>query len=178
MNLHRSPRGGRHFESYSEDPELSARVAVAYIRGVQEMGVGACAKHYVANDQEFERFTIEVDVDERTLREIYLPPFEASVKEAQVRSIMGAYNFVNGHQACAHEELLVRILKDEWGFSGFVVSDWSAIKETVGPARFGLDLEMPGPGHFWGRGKLEADFLTRARCGFAVELDFAVTHFQ
>lgn len=155
MNLHRSPRGGRHFESFSEDPELSSRIAVAYIVGVQSQGVGACAKHFVANDQEFERFTIDVDVDERSLREIYLPPFEAAVKEAGVRSVMGAYNSVNGHQACAHPEMLIDLLKEEWGFEGFVVSDWAAIKETVAPARHGLDLEMPGPGRFWGRGKLQ-----------------------
>ena len=111
VNLHRSPRGGRHFESYSEDPELSSRTCVAFIDGVQSRRVGACVKHFVANDQEFERSTIDVDVDERTLREIYLPPFEAAVTEAGVRSVMGAYNFVNGHQACAHPELLVDVLK-------------------------------------------------------------------
>ena len=88
VNLHRSPRGGRHFESYSEDPELSSRIAVAYIEGVQSQGVGACVKHFVANDQEFERFTIDVRVDERTLREIYLPPFEAAVTEADVLSLI------------------------------------------------------------------------------------------
>jgi beta-glucosidase len=156
VNLHRSPRGGRHFESYSEDPELSSRICVAYISGVQSQGVGACVKHFVANDQEFERFTIDVDVDERTLREIYLPPFEAAVKEAGVRSVMGAYNFVNGHHGCAQPDLLVGVLKDEWGFDGFVVSDWGAIKETVAPARHGLDLEMPGPGRWWGHGRLKA----------------------
>ena len=156
VNLHRSPRGGRHFESYSEDPELSARIAVAYISGVQRQGIGACVKHFVANDQEFERFTIDVDVDERALREIYLPPFEAAVKEAGVRSVMGAYNHVNGDHACAHPELLVDVLKGEWGFDGFVVSDWGAIKETVAPARHGLDLEMPGPGRWWGNGRLQA----------------------
>jgi beta-glucosidase len=156
VNLHRSPRGGRHFESYSEDPELSSRTCVAFIDGVQSRRVGACVKHFVANDQEFERSTIDVDVDERTLREIYLPPFEAAVTEAGVRSVMGAYNFVNGHQACAHPELLVDVLKGEWGFEGFVVTDWSAIKETVAPARNGLDLEMPGPGRWWGSGRLEA----------------------
>ncbi len=154
VNLHRSPRGGRHFESYSEDPELSSRIAVAYIRGVQSQRVGACVKHFVANDQEHERFTIDVEVDERALREIYMPPFEAAVTEAGVWSVMGAYNFVNGEHACAHPELLEGVLKSEWGFEGFVVSDWGAIKETVAPARHGLDLEMPGPGLFWGKGKL------------------------
>jgi len=156
VNLHRSPRGGRHFESYSEDPELSSRICVAYITGVQSRGVGACVKHFVANDQEFERFTIDVEVDERTLREIYLPPFEAAVKEAGVRSVMGAYNFVNGHHGCAQPDLLVGVLKNEWGFDGFVVSDWGAIKETVAPALHGLDLEMPGPGRWWGAGRLKA----------------------
>jgi len=156
VNLHRSPRGGRHFESYSEDPELSSRIAVAYINGVQSQGIGACVKHFVANDQEFERFTIDVDVDERSLREIYLPPFEAAVKEAGVKSVMGAYNFVNGDHACAHPDLLAGVLKDEWGFDGFVVSDWGAIKETVAPALHGLDLEMPGPGRWWGKDRLRA----------------------
>lgn len=154
VNLHRSPRGGRHFESYSEDPELSSRIAVAYITGVQSQGVGACVKHYVANDQEHERLTINVDVDERSLREIYLPPFEAAVKEAGVRAVMAAYNFVNGHHACAQPELLIGVLKEEWEFDGFVVSDWGAIKETVAPALYGLDLEMPGPGRWWGKGQL------------------------
>ncbi|WP_419924214.1 glycoside hydrolase family 3 C-terminal domain-containing protein [Candidatus Poriferisocius sp.] len=154
VNLHRSPRGGRHFESYSEDPELSSRIAVSYITGVQSQGVGACVKHFVANDQEFERRTINVDVDERSLREIYLPPFEAAVKEAGVRAVMGAYNFVNSHHACAQPDLLVGLLKGEWGFDSLVVSDWGAIKETVAPALYGLDLEMPGPGRWWGRGLL------------------------
>lgn len=154
VNLHRSPRGGRHFESYSEDPELSSRIAVSYITGVQSQGVGACVKHFVANDQEFERRTINVDVDERSLREIYLPPFEAAVNEAGVRAVMGAYNFVNGHHACAQPEMLIDVLKKEWGFDGLVVSDWGAIKETVAPALYGLDLEMPGPGRWWGRGLL------------------------
>ena len=155
VNLHRSPRGGRHFESYSEDPELSSRIAVAYVNGVQSQGVGACAKHFVANDQEFERHTINVDVDERSLREIYFPPFEAAVKEAGVRSVMGAYNFVDGHHACAQPDLLLGVLKREWGFDGLVVSDWGAIKETVAPALHGLDLEMPGPGRWWGKGRLQ-----------------------
>ena len=156
VNLHRSPRGGRHFESYSEDPQLSSEIAVAYITGVQSQGVGACVKHFVANDQEFERLTINVVLDERSLREIYLPPFEAAVKQAGVRSVMGAYNFVNGQHACAHQDYLVDLLKNEWEFDGFVVSDWAAIKETVAPARFGLDLEMPGPGRYWGGGQLQA----------------------
>ena len=154
VNLHRHPITGRHFECYSEDPELTAQVAVAYIAGVQAEGVGACIKHYVANDQEHERFTYSADVDERTLRELYLRPFEDAVAQAGVWGVMGAYNFVNGVHACAHEELLQGVLKGEWGFAGLVVSDWTALKDGVGPGRHGLDLEMPGPGAFWGDGRL------------------------
>ena len=156
VNLHRSPRAGRHFESFSEDPELSARMAVAYITGLQSRGVAACVKHFVANDQEHERMTIDVQVDERTLREVYLRPFEAAVREADARSIMAAYNFVNGHHACAQPHTLVDILKGEWGFDGIVVSDWGAMKKTIAPAVHGLDLEMPGPGEWWGHGRLLA----------------------
>ncbi len=155
-NLHRAPRNGRHFESYSEEPLLSSQMAVGFVRGVQSTGVGACIKHYVANDQEHERMSINVEVDERTLREIYLPPFEAAVKEAGVRGVMGAYNYVNGEHACAHRELLVDVLKSEWGFDGVVVSDWDAIKDTAGPANGGLDVEMPGPGRLWGDDQLLA----------------------
>jgi beta-glucosidase len=154
VNLHRSPRGGRHFEMFSEDPELSARLAVAYVKGVQSVGVGACIKHFIGNEQEHERLTIDTIIDERTLRETYLRPFEAAVNEADVKSVMGAYNFVNGHHACAQPDLLDDILKGEWHFEGVVVSDWGAIKETVAPARHGLDVEMPGPGRWWGSGKL------------------------
>jgi beta-glucosidase len=156
MNLHRSPRGGRHFEAFSEDPELTARLAVAYIEGVQGEGVAACAKHFVANDQEHERTTIDVRVDERTLREVYLRPFEASVRDGGVRTVMAAYNYVNGEHACSNAKLLQRILKDEWGFDGVAMSDWDAMKDTVAPARHGLDLEMPGPGRWWGDSKLSA----------------------
>ena len=156
VNIHRHPLGGRHFECYSEDPLLTARTAVAYINGVQEVGVGACIKHYVANDQEYERHTVDIEVSERALREIYLAPFEAAVGDAGVRAVMGAYNFVNGDHGCAHPDLLVGVLKEEWGFDGFVVTDWGALKETVAPARHGCDLEMPGPGRFWGGGRLAA----------------------
>src|SRR4051812_43663112 len=160
VNLQRSPRGGRHFEMFSEDPELSARMAVAYISGVQSQGVGACVKHFVANDQEHERFTIDARIDERTLREVHLRPFEAAVKEAGARSVMAAYNFVNGAHACASAELLLDLLKDEWGFDGVVLSDWDAMKATVAPARNGVDVEMPGPGRWWGNGQLEAAVLS------------------
>ncbi len=156
VNLHRSPLAGRHFECMSEDPFLSARMAVAYIDGLQSTGVSSCVKHYLCNDQEHERMTIDVHVDERTLREVYLPPFEAAVAEADARSVMSSYNFVNGHHASAQPHLLDEVLKREWGFDGVVVSDWGSIKETVAPALHGLDLEMPGPGEFWGSGKLQA----------------------
>lgn len=155
VNVHRAPRGGRHFESFSEDPHLSSRLAVGYIRGVQSTGVGACIKHFVCNDQETDRMTIDVRVDERTLRELYLPAFEAAVGDGGVRSVMAAYNYVNGEHACSQTELLGSVLKDEWGFDGFVVSDWGAMKDTVLTGRGGLDLEM-GSDDQWGRGKLLA----------------------
>jgi len=155
INLHRSPRGGRHFEYFSEDPELSARLAVAYIRGLQATGVAGCAKHLVANEQEHERTTIDTIVDERTLREVYLRPFEAAVVDGDVRTVMAAYNYVNGHHACSHPEVLVSILRVEWGFDGLVISDWGAMKDTVLTATTGLDVEMPGPGRWWGDGRLQ-----------------------
>jgi beta-glucosidase len=150
VNMHRSPLGGRHFEGYSEDPHLASRIAVGFVRGVQSEGVATSVKHFVANDSEFERHTIDSQVSERALREIYLAPFEAAVVEASAWTVMGAYNAVNGTTACAHRELLVDLLKDEWGFDGLVVSDWFALKDTVGPAQGGLDLEMPGPARFFG----------------------------
>jgi beta-glucosidase len=122
---------------------------------VGSTGVGACVKHFIANDQETNRMTVDARVDERTLREIYLPAFEAAVKEAGVRAVMAAYNFVNGHHACAQPELLQGVLKREWGFEGLVMSDWGATKETVAPALNGLDLEMPG-GCYWDQGQLQA----------------------
>jgi len=145
VNIHRHPLNGRHFECFSEDPYLSAEMAVAYIEGVQERGVGACVKHFVCNDQEHERHTISVEVDERTLREIYLVPFEAAVHRAGVWSLMGAYNRLDGVYCCEHPALLQRLLKEEWGFrDGVVMSDWFATHSTTAVAA-GLDLEMPGP---------------------------------
>lgn len=156
VNLHRHPLGGRHFECYSEDPHLTARIAVALIKGLQEERVSACIKHFVCNDSEFERHTISSDVDERTLRELYLVPFEAAVREADTGSVMSAYNKINGTYASSHEELLRDVLKDEWGFAGFVVSDWGAAKETVENAKGGLDLAMPGPSPTRGDALLQA----------------------
>ncbi|MFI5317354.1 MAG: beta-glucosidase family protein [Myxococcota bacterium] len=150
VNLHRSPLAGRNFECYSEDPHLSARIAVAFIRGVQSRGVSACVKHFAANDQEFERMSISSEVGERALRELYLVPFEAAVREAGVWSLMSAYNRLNGTHASEHPWLLGELLKREWGFEGLVVSDWLGTHSTAPTANAGLDLEMPGPARHLG----------------------------
>ncbi len=150
MNLHRSPLGGRNFENFSEDPLLTSRVAVGYVRGVQSGGVAAVAKHFVANDSETDRTRYDAVVDERTLREVYLAPFEAAVKEAAVWGVMAAYNGVNGDTMTENAPLLNGVLKEEWGFDGPVVSDWTAARSTEGSALAGLDLVMPGPGGPWG----------------------------
>lgn len=149
VNIHRHPLAGRNFECYSEDPVLSARMAVAYITGVQSQGVACTVKHFVANDSEFERMTISSEVDERTLREISLVPFEAAVKEAGTWALMTAYNRVNGPY-CSEHAALIAILRDEWDFDGLVVSDWYGTHSTVPAANAGLDLEMPGPPQFFG----------------------------
>src|SRR5438552_536804 len=146
VNIQRSPLGGRNFECFSEDPYLSARLAVAYITGLQREGVGASIKHYACNDQEFERFSISSEVRERVMREIYLPPFEAAVRETKPWTVMAAYNLVNGIPASESPLLLTEILRNEWGFDGVVVSDWSeSVKSTAASVNAGLDLEMPGP---------------------------------
>lgn len=149
VNLHRSPLAGRNFETYGEDPYLSGRMATAYIQGLQRAGVGACIKHLVCNDSEFERFTISSDVDERTLREIYLTPFRMAIAEAEPWAVMSAYNRVNGTYASEHAYLLRDILKEEWGFDGMVISDWYGTYSD-GVAAGGLDLEMPGPARYMG----------------------------
>ncbi|NUT50539.1 MAG: glycosyl hydrolase [Saccharothrix sp.] len=147
LNLHRTPFGGRHFECFSEDPVLTARVGAAYITGVQSGGVAATAKHYVANDSETERMTLDADLDERTLHEVYLVPFEAAV-EAGVWVVMSAYNGVNG-ATMSESPLLDEPLKGAWGFDGLVVSDWGAIRSTAASARAAQDLAMPGPDSPW-----------------------------
>jgi beta-glucosidase len=156
VNMHRSPLAGRHFEGYSEDPHLAARIAVAFVRGVQSQGVGTSVKHFVCNDSEFERHTISSEVDERTLQEIYLPPFEAAVREAGAWTVMAAYNKVNGSYATEHHGLQVALLKQAWGFDGVIVSDWFAVKDGVAAAKGGLDLEMPGPPRHFGPALAEA----------------------
>lgn len=155
VNIHRSPLGGRNFECYSEDPWLSARMAVAYITGLQEKGVAATIKHFVGNDSEFERNSISSEIGERALREIYLLPFEAAVKEAGVWAIMTAYNRLGGIFAAEHP-LLAALLREEWGFDGLLMSDWFGTKSTVASAKAGLDLEMPGPAVFMGQKLLGA----------------------
>lgn len=157
FNIIRVPQNGRNFEYYSEDPYLAGRLAVSVIEAAQAQGVIACAKHFAANNQEHDRNTINNQVDERTLREIYLPAFEAAVKEAHVGSVMTAYNRLNGPYCTASEWLQTEVLKNEWGFDGFVVSDWGAAHDTVKAANAGLDLEMDTytpVGACWGDGKL------------------------
>ncbi|MEM9742196.1 MAG: glycoside hydrolase family 3 C-terminal domain-containing protein [Pseudomonadota bacterium] len=156
INLQRHPLGGRNFECYSEDPLLTGALAVAFIRGVQSQGVAACAKHFVANDAEIERHTINSVVDPRSLHELYLQPFEMAVRDADVWTVMSAYNRVNGPYASSHRQLLHDLLKNTWGFDGLVVSDWGAALETVANARAGLDLEMPGPSRTRGSKLLQA----------------------
>jgi len=143
MNIYRAPMNGRNFEYFGEDPFLAARIAVSMIEGIQGQGVIATAKHYAANNQEYGRLDHSSDVDERTLREIYLPAFEASVKEGKVGAIMDAYNLVDGVYMTQNDYLNNGILKKEWGFDGIVMSDWGATHDGVAAAKGGLDLEMP-----------------------------------
>ncbi|MFE7193031.1 glycoside hydrolase family 3 C-terminal domain-containing protein [Kitasatospora sp. NPDC057541] len=154
VNLHRSPRGGRHFEAFSEDPYLTGEFGAAYVGAVQAHGVATTAKHYVANDSETDRFTVDVHADERTLRELYLAPFERMVG-AGAWLVMSAYNGVNGAPMSANP-LLRDPLKDEWGFDGVVVSDWGAVHDTDASAASGQDLVMPGPQGPWGEALVEA----------------------
>ena len=146
----RTPLAGRTFESFSEDPLLTSRLAVAYVEGVQRGGVGCCIKHFACNDQEHERMTISAEVPERALREIHLAAFEAAVREADVWSVMTAYNKVNGVYCGEQPDLIGGILRGEWGFDGLVMSDWFGTHSTAPAARAGLDLEMPGPSAWLG----------------------------
>jgi beta-glucosidase len=143
VNINRTPLWGRNFEGYGEDPYLAARLAVAYIKGVQSEGVIATVKHFAANNQEFERHRIDAKVDERALHEIYFPAFKAAVEEAGVWSVMSAYNKLNGTY-CAESPILKDVLQKQWNFKGFVVSDWGSTYSTVETVNAGMDLEMPG----------------------------------
>src|SRR5580658_8066016 len=155
INVMRTPLGGRGFESFGEDPVLIARMAVAYVDGLRQAGVAAAAKHYVGNDSETQRWTYDARIAEHVLRELYLVPFEACVREADLDLVMTGYNMVNGVTMTEHAELLSAILKDEWGFPGVALSDWHAARSTVATAAAGLDLAMPGPAGPWG-GQLTA----------------------
>ena len=149
VNLHRTPYGGRHFECFSEDPLLTARIGAAYVRGLQRCGVAATVKHFVGNDSETQRMTVDVRIDDRTLRELYLAPFEEIVRETDPWAVMAGYNGVNGW-TMTESPLLRGILHGEWGFDGLVMSDWTATRSVEGAARAALDLAMPGPASRYG----------------------------
>ena len=166
INLHRHPLGGRHFECYSEDPLLTGELAASYVKGIQGVGVSACLKHFIGNDTEYQRHFVSSNIDDRTLRELYLLPFEMGVKAGSL-SVMSAYNQLNNVFCSSNERILTSILKDEWNFPGYVVSDWGAAQDTIGNANGGLDCEMPGPARSWGGnlvkavndGKVEEDII-------------------
>ncbi|WP_297082629.1 glycoside hydrolase family 3 C-terminal domain-containing protein [uncultured Demequina sp.] len=181
LNIKRHPAGGRSFEYLSEDPLLSGRMAAALVRGIQAEGVGACLKHYAANNQESDRMRIDTIVDERTLREIYLTGFEIAVREAQPWTVMCAYNLVNGEHAGESRKLLTKVLRDEWGFDGLVMTDWIATSDRPAGVHAGLDLEMPSSSGAWDArvlaaidaGELAEDDLDTA-CGRVVSLALKV----
>jgi len=154
INLHRSPLGGRHFECFSEDPVLTADLGAAYVHGVQDNGVGATPKHYIANDSETDRFTVDVRVSDRALRELYLLAFEKAVTEAHAWLVMSSYNSINGATA-TENDLLETPLNTEWGFDGVVISDWTAVR-SLQSAEASQDLVMPGPDGPWGDALVEA----------------------
>ncbi|WP_410581986.1 glycoside hydrolase family 3 C-terminal domain-containing protein [Amycolatopsis sp. lyj-108] len=166
VNIKRSPLCGRNFEYYSEDPLLTGVLASAYVRAMQAEGAGASVKHFAANNQETDRMRVSVEVDERTLREIYFPAFERVVTEARPATVMCSYNRVNGVYAAQNRRLLTDVLRDEWGFDGLVVSDWGAVNDRVAALAAGLDLEMPGTG-----GSGDAEIVAAVRSG---ELDEAL----
>lgn len=145
VNIQRSGLNGRNFECYSEDPMLTSELAAAYIEGVQSEGIAATIKHFAGNESEIERQTMSSDIDERTLREIYLPPFEQAVRRAGVMAVMSSYNRLNGTYTSEHQWLLTKVLREEWGFDGIVMSDWFGSHSTAETINAGLDLEMPGP---------------------------------
>src|ERR1700686_464016 len=143
VNIYRAPLNGRNFEYFGEDPFLAARIAVAYINGMQKQGVSATIKHFMGNNSEFDRHNSDSIIDERTMREIYLPTFEAAVKEAHVGAIMDSYNLTNGLHMSQNGALNTDVAKKEWGFAGIMMSDWTSVYDGVAAANGGLDLEMP-----------------------------------
>jgi beta-glucosidase len=148
VNIYRAPQNGRNFEYFGEDPWLASRTTVAFVRGLQAQGVSATIKHFLGNNSEYLRNTTDSRIDERALREIYLPTFEAAVKEAEVGAIMPSYNLTNGFYMSANRRLLTDVAKNEWGFRGVMMSDWGAVHSTLAAANAGIDLEMPGQKHF------------------------------
>src|SRR6266478_2545324 len=154
VNINRAPMNGRNFEYFGEDPFLASRMAVGYIKGVQSQGVSATVKHFMGNNSEFDRHNSDSIIDERTLREIYLPAFEAAVKEAHVGAIMDSYNLTNGVHLTQNAYLNSDVVKKEWGFNGIMMSDWTSTYDAVAAANGGLDLEMPS-GVFMNRKNLE-----------------------
>ncbi|HSM76650.1 MAG TPA: glycoside hydrolase family 3 N-terminal domain-containing protein, partial [Bryobacteraceae bacterium] len=144
VNINRVPLWGRNFEGYGEDPWLTSRLGVAYIKGVQSEGIIPSVKHFAANNEEFERHRLDEKIDERTLHEIYLPAFKAAVQEAGVWTVMSAYEKVNGKYCAENDYLLTDILKKEFGFKNFVISDWASTYSTAPTINAGMDLEMPG----------------------------------
>jgi beta-glucosidase len=147
VNIFRAPMNGRNFEYFGEDPFLASRIAVGYVKGIQSQGVSATIKHFMGNNSEYDRHNTDSIIDERAMREIYLPVFEAAVKEAHVGAVMSSYNLTNGTHMSQNKYLLTDVLKNEWKFDGLVMSDWGGTYDGVGAANGGQDLEMPGPAH-------------------------------
>ena len=144
IEIKRSPLCGRNFEYYSEDPLLTGRLAGAMVQGIQSQGVGACLKHFACNTQETDRLRVSADVDERSLREIYLRAFQLTIREGNPWTMMSAYNRINGVFASENPWLLTQVLREEWGYDGVVISDWGAVHDPVAAVAAGLDLRMPG----------------------------------
>lgn len=151
INLHRTPLGGRLFEAFSEDPYLTGRLAAAYVRALQARGIGASVKHFLGNESETQRTSVDVRIDQATLREVYLKPFEIAVQDAHPWTVMAAYNLVDGTPSTEHRRLITDVLKDEWEYDGVVMSDWYATSSSEASANAGLDLVMPGPDTPWSR---------------------------